>query len=103
MSTIRLAFDPHIKVTELKVIFLKKLWDLLECKFSSTKLTNRLMMKMSLHSLKMEDECNVFYHINKFNELVSRLMNAKDNIKDEEQLMLLVLASLPKSYIPPVQ
>ncbi|KAL2320564.1 hypothetical protein Fmac_029533 [Flemingia macrophylla] len=55
------------------------------------------MMKIDLYSLKMEDEGNVFDHINKFNELVSRLVNAGETIKDEEQALLL-LASLPKSY-----
>jgi len=67
------------------------------------------MMNMSLYSLKMEDECNVFDHINKFNELVFRLMNARHNIKDEEQMLILLASlpksffSLPKSYIPLLQ
>lgn len=68
----------------VKVTCPKKLWHLLESKFASNKLTNRLMMKMSLYSLKLEYEGNLFDHISKFNELVSRLMNARDNIKDEE-------------------
>lgn len=46
------------------------------------------MMKMNLYSLKMEDEGNVFDHINKFNEFVSRIMNAWEDIKDEEQTLL---------------
>jgi hypothetical protein len=37
-------------------------------------------MKINLYSLKMEDEGNMFNHINKFNELIFRLMNAEDNI-----------------------
>lgn len=102
VSTIRLALAPQIKVTVLKETCPKKLWDLLESKFASTTLTNRLMMKINLYSLKMEDEGNVFDHINKFNELVSRLMNAGDDIKDEEHALLL-LASLPKSYKSLVQ
>jgi hypothetical protein len=32
----------------------------------------------------MEDEGNVFDHINNVNELISRLINPGDNIKDEE-------------------
>nr|KYP36341.1 Retrovirus-related Pol polyprotein from transposon TNT 1-94 [Cajanus cajan]KYP52429.1 Retrovirus-related Pol polyprotein from transposon TNT 1-94 [Cajanus cajan] len=102
VSTIRLALAPQIKVTVLKETSPRKLWNLLEGKFASTTLTNRLMMKMDLYSLKMEDEGNVFDHINKFNELVSRLMNAGETIKDEEQA-LLILASLPKSYKSLVQ
>lgn len=53
--------------------------------------------EMNLYSLKMEDERNVFDYINKFNELVSRIMNAGEDIKDEEHALFL-LASLLKSY-----
>lgn len=60
------------------------------------------MMKMNLYSLKMEDEGNVFNHINKFNELVSKIRNAEEDIEDEEQVSLL-LASLLKSYKALVQ
>jgi len=103
VSTIRLALAPQIKVTMLRETSPMNFWNLLESKFASTTLTNQLMMKMDLYSLKMEDGGNVFDHINKFNELVSRLMNAGDeSIKDEEQSLLL-LASLPKSYKPLVQ
>jgi len=52
-------------------------------KFASTSLTNWLMMKIDLYSLKMEDGGNVFDHINKFNELISIHMNVGDkSIKD---------------------
>ena len=61
------------------------------------------MLKVNFYSLKMEDGGNVFDHINKFNGLVSKLMNARDKgIKDEEQSLFL-LASLSKSYKPLVQ
>ncbi|VFQ70368.1 unnamed protein product [Cuscuta campestris] len=80
----------------------KKLWETLESKFASKTLTNRLMMRMDLYSLKMEEGGSVTDHINKFNELVSRLLNAGETIKDEEQWLLL-LASLPKSFKPFVQ
>ena len=102
VSTIRLALAPQIKVTVLKETSPKSLWDTLESKFASKTLTNRLMMKMDLYSLKMEEGGNVIDHINKFNELVSRLLNAGETIKDEEQALLL-LASLPKSFKPLVQ
>ncbi|VFQ88598.1 unnamed protein product [Cuscuta campestris] len=75
---------------------------MLESKFASKTLTNRLMMRMDLYSLKMEEGGSVIDHINKFNEQVSRLLNAGETIKDEEQGLLL-LASLPKSFKPFVQ
>ncbi|VFR03036.1 unnamed protein product [Cuscuta campestris] len=101
VNTIRLALSPQIKVTVLKETP-KKLWETLESKFASKTLTNRLMMRMDLYSLKMEEGGSVFDHINKFNEQVSRLLNAGETIKDEEQGLLL-LASLPKSFKPFVQ
>ncbi|VFQ59936.1 unnamed protein product [Cuscuta campestris] len=97
VSTIRLALSPQIKVTVLKETSPKKLWETLESKFASKTLTNRLMMRMDLYSLKMEEGGSAIDHINKFNEQVSRLLNAGETIKDEEQGLLL-LASLPKSF-----
>ncbi|VFQ68203.1 unnamed protein product [Cuscuta campestris] len=102
VSTIRLALSPQIKVTVLKETSPKKLWETLESKFASKTLTNRLMMRMDLYSLKMEEGGSIIDHINKFNEQVSRLLNAGETIKDEEQELLL-LASLPKSFKPFVQ
>ncbi|VFQ74456.1 unnamed protein product [Cuscuta campestris] len=102
VSTIRLALSPQIKVTVLKETSPKKLWEMLESKFASKTLTNRLMMRMDLYSLKMEEGGSVIDHINNFNEQVSRLLNAGEIIKDEEQELLLV-ASLPKSFKPFVQ
>ncbi|VFQ89595.1 unnamed protein product [Cuscuta campestris] len=55
VSTIRLALSPQIKVTVLKETSPKKLWETLESKFASKTLTNRLMMRMDLYSLKMEE------------------------------------------------
>jgi hypothetical protein len=45
------------------------------------------MIKINLFSLKMEDNSNGFDHINKFKELVYRLMNVRGNIKDEESVL----------------
>jgi len=36
-------------------------------------------------------------HINKFNQLVSQLLNANDELSNEEQALLL-LVSLPRSF-----
>ena len=99
VSTIRLALAPQIKITVVKETSPKKLWDILESKYASMTLTNRLMIKMDLYSLKMEEGGNIIDHSNKFNELVSRLQNVEETIKEEEKA-LLILASLPKSFKP---
>lgn len=44
------------------------------------------MIKTSIYSLKMEDECNLFDHINNFKELLSKIINGEKNIKDEEHI-----------------
>jgi len=64
--------------------------------------TNRLCLKMELYKLKIEMEGDLHDHINKFNRLVSQLLNADDKLSDEEQALLL-LASLPRSFKALVQ
>jgi len=46
----------------------------------------------------MENGGNVFDHINQFNELVYRIMNAGDKSIIDDKHTLLLLASLSKSY-----
>ena len=57
---------------------------------------------MELYQLKKEMEGDLHDHINKFNRLVSQLLNADDKLSDEEQALLL-LASLPRSFKALVQ
>jgi len=45
----------------------------------------------------MKEGRDLHDHINSFNQLVCQFLNADDNIKDEEQALLL-LALLPKCY-----
>ena len=65
-------------------------------------LTNRLCLKMELYQLKMEMGGDLHDHINKFNQLVSQLLNARNKLSNEEQVLLL-LASLPRSFKALVQ
>jgi hypothetical protein len=84
MNTICLTLGPHIKLITFKEICPKKSWDYLEFKIASTTLVNLLMMMKNKFLLTIKDEVNVFDHINKFHELISRLMKTNDNIKVEE-------------------
>ena len=63
----------------------------------SKSLTNRLCLKMELYQLNMEMGGDLHDHINKFNQLVSQLLNANDELSTEEQALLL-LVSLPRSF-----
>jgi len=99
---IRLALAPEIKHNMLKETTLKALWEKLENIYASKSLTNCLCMKIKLYQLKMEIGGDLHDYINKFNQLVSQLLNADNKLSDEEQALLL-LASLPRSFKALVQ
>ncbi|KAL5149367.1 Retrovirus-related Pol polyprotein from transposon TNT 1-94 [Glycine soja] len=103
VNTIWLTLAPKIKHNVLKETTLKALWEKLENIYASKLLTNRFGLKMELYQLKMEMEGDLHDHINKFNQLVSQLLNADDKLSDEEQTFLLLLASLPRSFKALVQ
>ncbi|KAL5170612.1 Retrovirus-related Pol polyprotein from transposon TNT 1-94 [Glycine soja] len=86
VSTIRLALSLEIKHNMLKETTPKALWEKLENIYASKSLTSRLCLKMELYQLKMEMGGDLHDHINKFN-----------------QLALLLLASLPRSFKALVQ
>ena len=94
---IQLALALKIKYNVLKETTPKALWMKLESIYALKSLTNQPCLKMELYLLKMEEGGNLHDPINAFNQLVCQLLNADDKIEDEEQLLLL-LASLPKSY-----
>ena len=102
VSTIRLALAPEIKHNMLKESTSKALWEKLENIYASKSLTNRLCLKMKLYRLKMNMGEDLHDHINKFNQLISQLLNTNDKLSDEEQALLL-LASLPSSFKTLVQ
>ena len=102
VNTIRLALSPEIKHNVLKETTPKALWEKLENIYVSKSLTNRLCLKMELYQFKMEMGGDFHDHINKFDQLVSQLLNADDKLSDEEQTLLL-LASLPRSFKALVQ
>ncbi|KAL5131808.1 Retrovirus-related Pol polyprotein from transposon TNT 1-94 [Glycine soja] len=97
MSTIQLALAPEIKHNVFKETTPKALWEKLKNIYASKSLTNCLYLKMELYRLKMEMGGDLHDHINKFNQLVSQLLNTNDKLSDEEQALLL-LASLPRSF-----
>jgi len=102
VSTIRLALAPEIKHNMLKKTTPKALWEKLENIYASKSLTNCLCLKMELYQIKMKMRGDLYNHINKFNKLVSQLLNTDDKLSVEEQTLLL-LASLPRSFKALVQ
>ncbi|XP_071689505.1 probable serine/threonine-protein kinase PBL28 isoform X2 [Rutidosis leptorrhynchoides] len=60
-------------------------------------LSDRLIVKKVLYSMKLEEEGNLSDHIVTFKRLVSKLSDINEIMK-EEDLALCMLSSLPKSY-----
>ena len=102
VSMIWFTLALKIKHKVLKETTPKVLWEKLEDIYASKLLTNCLCLKMKLYQLKMEMREDLHDDINKFNQLVSQLLNANDKLFDEEQTLLL-LASLPRSFKALVQ
>ena len=65
----------------------KALWEKLENIYASKSLTNHLCLKMELYQLKMEMGGDLQDYINKFNQLVSQLLNANDKLSEEEHVL----------------
>ena len=87
VSTIRLALAPEIRHNVLKEITPKALWEKLKNIYASKSLTNHLCLKMELYQLKMEMGGDLQDYINKFNQLVSQLLNANDKLSEEEHVL----------------
>nr|KYP34815.1 Retrovirus-related Pol polyprotein from transposon TNT 1-94 [Cajanus cajan] len=95
---IQLALTTKIKSNMLKETRLQALWEKLKGFYASKSLTNLQYLKMELYQLKMEMGGNLHDHINHFNQLVCQLLNVNEKISNEEQTVVLLLVSLPKSY-----
>ena len=94
VNTIRLALAPEIKHNVLKETTPKASREKFENIYTSKSLTNRLCLKMELYQLNMEMGGDLHDHINKFNQLVSQLLNANDELSNEEQALLLLVEGL---------
>jgi hypothetical protein len=74
------------------------LWLKLESICMSKDLTSRLQVKMKLLSHKLHEGAPVMNHLSIFREIVSDLVSMEVNYEDED-LALLLLVSLPSSFI----
>ena len=88
-SLIRLALTPEAKYNVLGELTPKGIWDKLEELYASKSLTNRLLLKLDLYSLKMEEGTSVHKHLLEFNRLKAQVISIGEKIGDEEQALLL--------------
>ena len=65
--------------------------------YMSMSLTNKLLLKKKLYGLKMAEGSTLDQHINVFNQIISDL-NRVDVMFEEEDMAMILLNFLPKSY-----
>ena len=72
-------------------------WEILKNFFLRRSIHNRVQMRRQVHEFKMEKGSNVMTHLLKFDELCMSMQAIGDEIKADEQLVLL-LGSLSEDY-----
>ena len=80
----------------------KGMWEKLESVYASKSVTNKLILKLDLYSLKMDEGMSIHKHLSDFNRVLTKVLNTGEKVGDEEQAILL-LSSLPVSYKSLVQ
>ncbi|VFQ74038.1 unnamed protein product [Cuscuta campestris] len=73
------------------------IWDKLESRYKSKSLTSRLYLKKRLFVLQMAEEANFNGHLDEFNKITTELESIDVKIEEEDKVLLL-LASLPSSF-----
>ena len=73
------------------------LWLKLESLYMTKSLTNRLILKERLYTLRMTEGTSIKTHISEFSSIIVDLQNLEVKIEDEDQALIL-LCSLPQSY-----
>ena len=93
--TIRMCLVDKVMYHVMDKESLVAIWLKLEYMLKS--LTNKLLLKKKLYSLKMAEGSVLDQHINVFNQIISD-MNKVDVNFEEEDMALMLLNSLPESY-----
>ncbi|WOG92416.1 hypothetical protein DCAR_0311682 [Daucus carota subsp. sativus] len=73
------------------------LWLMLESLFMTKSLTNKLLLKQRLFSLRMQDGMSLRDHLDQLNTILLELRNINVKVEDKDAALIL-LVSLPLSY-----
>ena len=73
------------------------LWTKLESLYMTKSLTNKILLKRQLFTLRMKEGTKISDHLNAFNTLICQLSSMEDIISSEDKAILM-LCSLPKSW-----
>ena len=96
-STILLCLADDIITEVTDQATAASLWLKLESLYMTKSLTNKLLLKQRLFSLRMEEGSNLREHLDQLNTIMLELRNIDIKIDDEDAALLL-LVSLPLSY-----
>ncbi|XP_057248658.1 retrovirus-related Pol polyprotein from transposon TNT 1-94 isoform X1 [Beta vulgaris subsp. vulgaris] len=96
-STIMLCLEDDIITEVAEEETASDLWLKLESLYMTKSLTNKLMMKQRLFSLRMQEGTSLRDHLDKLNTILLDLRNIDVKVDDEDAALIL-LVSLPISY-----
>ena len=71
------------------------IWTKLESLYMTKSLTNKILLKRQLFTLRMKEGTKISDHLNAFNTLVCQLSSMEDIISSEDKAILM-LCSLPE-------
>jgi hypothetical protein len=96
-STILLCMSDEVIIEVVVESTTLRLWQKLESLYMTKSLTNKLLLKQRLFSLKMKEGTPLKQHLDQLNALLMELKNISVTIEDEDAALIL-LCSLPLSF-----
>ena len=96
-STILLSLDDHIITEVADQATSVELWKNLQSLYTTKSLTNKLLLKQRLFSVRMQSGTPLQEHLEKLNSILLDLRNLDVKVDDEDAALIL-LVSLPSSY-----
>ena len=93
-GVIRSYLTQDIKYHVMTETFTKKIWKILESKYLTKSIENRLHLKRRLYRFQLKKEISIREHMNDYTKLLADLANVNMSIEEEDEALIL-LSSLP--------
>eukprot|EP00253_Pinus_taeda_P013841 PITA_13841 len=97
ISAIRVCLADDVLFNIVLETTLAGLWTKLEKLYMTKSLTNRILLKRQLYSLRMKEGTSIADHLNSFNTLLVQLQSIEVKIQSEDKSITL-LCSFPESW-----
>ena len=76
----------------------KKIWEILESKYLTKNIKNRLYLKRRLHRFQLKNRISIYKHKINYTKLLVDLTNVDEVIKDEDKMLILLSSLLDEEY-----